>query len=211
MRSLSVTRWLTPVRGLALAAALTAAAPAAGTPAFKADDVRLSGVIEGGANTVALVAMADGSTRSLRLGDRLGDAEVIAIAKEGVRLRLPQGGEQILTLQGLADVETPHDVARRLNEINRVQLLKALKAAKAAPADQPQQQRLAEILGLPKTTSVVAVNGANVGGDPIGALANALSSAPGGVKLGLAGLGGSQEIYFHPLTPPSPAEVTPPR
>jgi hypothetical protein len=190
-------------------ATVLAAVLAAGGAAAAAEAMRLSGVIDGNATKIAMVAMADGSTRMLRIGDSLGEAKVVAIAKDGVRLQTPKG-EQMLTLQGLASVESPREMARNLNNITRDELLRRLREAKQGPVDQPPQQRLASILGLPTTTSVVAVNGQRInGGDVIGAVESAVSSDRGGIKLGLAGLDGSQEIYFHPVSPPKDLVLPP--
>jgi hypothetical protein len=67
--------------------------------ALPARGLVLLGVFQRAAGNVALVRQASGRLGSLRVGDRLGAARVIAIGDEGLRLEI-DGTAMLLTIPG---------------------------------------------------------------------------------------------------------------
>jgi len=168
---------------------------------------RVAGIIDTGQSRIAMVELADGSTRLVREGDDLGQGKVVEITPDGIRLALADG-EQLLRLGGsFPSGAEPRD----LNEMTRTALLQEVRrasgATKSATAGEPQAKaapsNLNSILGLPPSATITSINDRPVrsAGQALNVFESALLGE-GGIMVAVSGAEGTKQVYLHPLDPP---------
>jgi hypothetical protein len=170
---------------------------------------RVAGIIDTGHSRIAMVELADGSTRLVREGDDLGQGKVVEITPDGIRLALADG-EQLLRLGGsFSSGAEP----RNLDEMTRAALLQEVRrasgATKSATAGEPEAKaeaapsNLNSILGLPPSATITSINDRPVGsaGQALNVFEDALLGE-GGIMVAVSGVEGTKQVYLHPLDPP---------
>jgi hypothetical protein len=140
-----------------LAMTATAAVHAVGP-----EDLRLAGIASAGQRQVAHIESRAGEQYTVRVGDRIGTGKVIAILPEAVRIewagktwRLPLQGQSVYN--GARTLPEQRAEVRYLNPRTTNALAKL--RSEAGEDEKRLASRFAEVLSLPSSALVVAMDG----------------------------------------------------
>lgn len=195
-------------RSIALAALLFSVVAIAETLPF-----RVAGIVGLGEKRLVLIEFPGGAHGMFRQGDRLGEGEILEIAKQWVRLSLPEG-ERRLWLDGAAPnnplegKDTIRDGTALTWHADLDAVLRDIHKAQQEPRSDARtttgREQLNRVLRLPPQAEVVSIDGTPTlsAKDGLETLRIALSRG-GGVLLALNGVPGTEQIYLHPQPPAS--------